>query len=1517
MSFLPLRGGQDDSQESDELTLTQPDDELPIGTSDRHIDDKLQTRLTGKTLQSRLLRQFYDARMFEEEQGVNIHFLAVGFLKWYESDSSTQERNAPLLLVPVRLERQTAGAKFKLEALDEDIVTNLSLQAKLKQEFNVDLPDVPDDEELVPSAYFERVRTAIAGQKRWQVQENDMVLWFFSFAKFLMYRDLDPKTWPEGASVSEKDNVVAVFDGGFRSEPPILDGDDNLDRVLDPANLLHVVDADGSQSVVIEEVRQGRHLVVQGPPGTGKSQTITNMIAAAVKEGKRVLFVAEKMAALEVVKSRMDRVGLGAMCLELHSHKANKKAVLSDIGETLNCRRPRISGIEEQVNELRRVRDELNEHSSALHQCLQPAGLSPYQILGDLVRLQALDLPPTNFEIENALSWTKEQFKRKSDLVENTAVLLQRIGNPQSHAWRGVTAPAILPTDLQRIKQQLSEAQPRLNILIDAGNAIADLLRLPRPISSKELSEIAILSSYLLKAPALDRQAIANDVWDRAPEIQQLVELGITNSEAHAGLPGKFEPHALTSNLTAIRKQLSLRGKSWFRWLNKDYRTAVSSLEDICVDPPPPSLSSRLELLDEVINAQRTSRELEQRSPIGQAAFGTQWQGSESNWSQLKSIVDWINSKPSGVPGNFRQVLAQLADRKECNRLFQIIAGEFKRCLTQLQAVVQSLKLETREAFAVREFQLIPLTALRDRAAMWIQSLETLHEWIAYRQRLLKLPAEGLAQLAKLLHAGQIPAATATDQFAVAYYECLIRECMRLSPSLAEFTGQSHELARKRFRELDTVRIELARKEVALAHYQGLPKSDEFGEMAKIRNELQKKRRHWPIRRLLTEAGHALQAIKPVFMMSPTSIAQFLQPGILEFDLLLIDEASQVRPVEALGAIARCKQVVVVGDDKQMPPTAFFSSFMESPEDVDDDGMNAGDLESILGLCVARNISSRMLSWHYRSRHHSLIAVSNYEFYNNKLYVIPNPEQQMDGLGLRFHYLKDGVFDRGASATNRVEARRVAEAVMEHAKGCPELSLGVGAFSVKQRDAILDELEALRREHPETESFFGSAGDEPFFVKNLENLQGDERDVIFISVGYGPDKDRFFSMAFGPLSTEGGERRLNVLISRARQRCEVFSSITADDIDLNRAKARGAAALKRFLKYAETGWLDAESATEKDHDSGFEEEVAKAIRSLGYEVEAQVGVAGFFIDLGVKDPAKPGRFLLGVECDGATYHSARWARDRDRLRQDVLESRGWIIHRIWSTDWFRQPQEQLRQLLAAVESAKHPRVITQPSSALDDEAEEVADDFDDAFEYSDNDQVFDEGDVAVEYQEAQLTGLRADTSRPLHEAPTIVLAEIAYNIVLVEGPVHRAEVARRIAAFWGAQRTTKKMNDAVDAALYHGLSKRVLQADGDFFRASGQETVTVRSRESVASQTLRLPDMIPPAEIAEALTQVVTRHVGVSREETIVAACRLLGFRSTRAQLKRVILQELDRLIESGNLRVHDDKILEGRKVET
>jgi very-short-patch-repair endonuclease len=566
-------------------------------------------------------------------------------------------------------------------------------------------------------------------------------------------------------------------------------------------------------------------------------------------------------------------------------------------------------------------------------------------------------------------------------------------------------------------------------------------------------------------------------------------------------------------------------------------------------------------------------------------------------------------------------------------------------------------------------------------------------------------------------------------------------------------------------------------------------------------------------------------------------------------------------------------------------------------EQPDDDAPPVAEIESILGKCDAQGIPQRMLEWHYRSRHPSLIAVSNKHFYNSRLFIVPNAHPDNPELGLRFHHLPDAVYDRGGSRMNAIEAKAVAQAVMRHARKHADLSLGVGCFSVAQRDAILHELEVARRLNKESESFFASHSEEPFFVKNLENIQGDERDVILISVGYGRDASGYMAMSFGPLNADGGERRLNVLITRAKQRCQVLSSITADDIDLSRAPNPGVAALKAFLKYAETGIVDVPRPTGREADSVFEEQVASALEGLGHKVDAQVGTAGFFIDLAIRDPSRPGRYLLGVECDGATYHSARSARDRDRLRQQVLEDRDWFIHRIWSTDWFRQPQKELRRLVEAIEAAKIEWSIrdrqtgeTKPTQTSNRTIER---------QQAERLDLPDTTPMTTPYVEAHFTV-------PGNPEPHLLsrerMLEIVGRIVEIEGPIHRDEIARRVTGVCGYTRTGRRIVDAVVAGLRSAERRGLVARDGDFFQSVAGNGPTIRDRSNVLSQSLRKPEMLPPAEIREAAVQLIRGHFGVSAEEVVIQVSRLLGFQSTSAQLRALIQAELDRLILEGLL---------------
>lgn len=1504
-------------EEDEADTETTPDEEVEtpgVGSGDevtqadlaRYHDGKLRTMLSSEDLQKRLLRTFYDARTSQQEQGVNTLYLALGFLKWYEDDTSEKARFAPLLLLPVTLERKNARTRFSLAYDEGEITTNLSLQAKLRAEFGLELPDVPEiDESFTPGFYFEEVRKAVGGVNRWEVLGDDAVLSFFSFSKFLMYRDLDAENWGDDQALDEHPLLNCLLgDAGFPDREPVIDPEAHLDDVIGPEQMIHVVPADTSQAIAVEAVRRGRNLVVQGPPGTGKSQTIANLIAAAVKEGKKVLFVAEKMAALEVVKRRLSNVGLGDMCLELHSHKAKKRAVLDDLEQTLSLGGVKPKASASYFEQLTAARDTLNRHASAMHTPIARSGVTPYRAIGRLVQLRAAGVAPTDLKLDDPLAWTPD---RTNDARRALRALLEQIevvGTPADHPWRGAAVASILPMDLQRLTEKLPDAAASLRGADEKARALAEALEDDAQPTAAHTMELAHRARRLAEAAAvsgIDRAALTHDVWaQQATALAELVEDGLNLAAVRKQLDGRVSEAGWSADLTQTRLDLAAYGDSWLRWMNGAYKRAKRQLAAVLTGPPPKPLADRLRLVDQILEARKAMKNLERDDAIGRYAFGGAWRGEASDFAALGKLHGWNRrNEEHGDAKRCRESLARLDEQvlPSLPALAEAAEGAAASAERAFTAATSPVELDLSEAFGVAAFGDVPLGLAAQRIEAWTQNPDGLTRWIGYRDRRDAAAAVGMTRLVEKLNDGDVSPDQAADAFDMAYHEALLRRAFEQHPALARFSGEAHEHTLERFRKLDADRLALARHEVAAAHHAGLPRGGgEVGQVGLLRREFQKKRRHLPLRRLLKEAGLAIQAIKPVFMMSPMSVAQYLEPGGLRFDLMLMDEASQVRPVDALGAVARCRQIVVVGDDKQLPPTRFFDTVISGDGDeADDTELDTSDLESILGLCTAQNMPNAMLRWHYRSEHPSLIAVSNREFYDRNLLVIPSPRRDPEDLGLRFHHITAGYFDRGGTATHRVEARTIARAVMRHAAEFPGLTLGVGAFSVRQRDAILDEIELLRREdaNREHDGFFAEDTEEPFFVKNLENIQGDERDVIYISVGYGPDEQGKLTMNFGPLSNDGGERRLNVLITRAKKRLEVFSSMTADDIDLSRVTKRGPAAFRTFLRYAQTGTFDGRPPAPGSDLTVFEQSVIDALRDAGHAVEARVGEAGFYVDLAVVDPDTPGRYLLGVTLDGPGYGACRSSRERDSSREFVLKMRGWRVHRLWEIDWFNRPAEQLGKIVEAIETARSgEKVSSSPNLKSPPTIERLAVGGSALDRFS--------GIPTGPYVEAKFKRM---PRKELDELDVFQRIELVTKIVEIEGPVHGEEVMRRAADIYHVERMTSKLTRLLEDTLADAVNAGKLENGLGFYTLAGVSMVgVVRSRADVASSGLRKPEMLPPAEVRFALERVAAVAIGVSRQDAVIEASRLLGFASTRSNLREVIERELEALIGRGVL---------------
>ena len=1483
--------GRDGAEDHQELVLAETSEH---GFDEgRNPDKRLETRLGPDALQKKLLKIAREAQTAEEESGVNILYLAMGFLTWYEDKSSSLPREAPLVLLPVELRRNARTSTYDIRARDEDLLTNLPLQQRLKDDFGIDLPELDIGEDWKPSDYFALVAGVIAARDRWKIDPDAIQLGFFSFSKLLMYRDLDIGAWAGDALAGHALTRGLLYER-FDSEEPLFQVTDRLDEVLPPEKLFHVVDADASQAKVIEEVRAGRNLVVQGPPGTGKSQTITNIVAAAVKEGKRVLFLAEKMAALSVVHERLVKVGLRDVCLELHSKSANKKSVFGELARTLS-QATAVPGMPGAPTALRESRDRLNDLAAALHRPIGNTGETAYSVLGRQSLFIGNGCPPPSLQAECLASMSREAEIDLLAVIEDYGAILGTGDDGASHPFEGTRNLDLQPVDVARLPGMLSLARDNLAALAAAMRAPFEALGTAGPNTFKAVAPLADLLERLEGLPA-EGHAIARAILGAAdiPRLQEALRAGAAWRKAHDDAATVFVEAAFAASAGHLRGPLTAGTRSFFARWGSGYRVASRELAGLLRDGLPRTAAERVERVDRLTAIATLKANWETDQDYCSRVLGNAWRGEKSDFAKLLAITDWCARLSDVSTTMLRDKAVDLAsEARTLASMRRTLRETEPAARNAVQKIVELLDLDP-SALDEQEFAAVDLATLGACFDRMAHATDRYASWAKRARLQKKLIAAGLSELEARMRLGDLNGATARTELRYARAESIWKLALTQNADLRGLDQERRHDLVAAFAKLERQRLKDNVTSILAGHLAQVPQGA-MGEMGVIRGEIAKKRAHMALRRLFEKAGTAVQRIKPVLLMSPISVAQFLPPNTVSFDLLVIDEASQVRPEDALGAIARASQIVVVGDKKQLPPSSFFDRLMADDEDeAEGDDENIGpdlldgaariiDLESILSLCEARGLPGRMLKWHYRSRDPSLIEVSNHEFYESGLILPPSPLQKDPAYGLCFTRV-DGTYDKGGRRDNRKEGDAIVDRVAEHARLHPSQSLGIVTFSFAQRNLITLLLEERRRHDPTLDDFLREGQAEDVFVKNIENVQGDERDVILVSVGYGPSipGGRLTSMSFGPVNGDGGERRLNVLFTRARIRCEIFASFDPGDIDLNRTAAAGPRILKRFLDFAKDGRLNDSAPTGEDADSPFEEDVANVVRSFGFLADAQVGSAGFRIDLGIRHPNKPGTYILAVECDGAAYHSALWARERDRLRQDVLEHLGWQFHRIWSTDWFYSRSAEIERLRTVLFNARDRAELgVRIAGANHDRPAPTAP--------ASPEPVSIEALPVVERQMPpyKRTVFPVKSAHEPHEAPMSILVGLVQKIVDAEGPIHVEEVARRVAACFARERAGSRILTVTRTALTRAQSETSgLLTDGTFWYTQPQaDAPPVRDRSAETGATIKA-DSISMLEIKAALKIARDDNAGGDDADLIRTVAKLMGFRRVGPDLQ-------------------------------
>ncbi|MNJ08899.1 ATP-dependent RecD-like DNA helicase [compost metagenome] len=1718
----------------------------------RHAEDALKRRevfvaLTSNEMDVRLTELYRGARTALQEGGSNTLFLAIGFLSWTREDRAGQKYKAPLVLVPVTLERKSARSGFTLVLHDDEPRFNPTLIEMLRQDFELALGSLEhelprDDSGLDIAGIWNKVGHAIKDIPGWELNE-DVVLSMFSFAKYLMWKDL-----AENAEHLRQSPVVQhLLDtprDSFISDTPFPEAE-SLDRDYGPTDVFCPLPSDSSQLAAVMAAAKGKDFVLIGPPGTGKSQTISNMIAQSIAQGRRVLFVSEKIAALDVVYRRLREIGLGEFCLELHSSKARKADVLAQLQSAWEAK-GQVDSAAWEVEALRlaSLRDSLNIYVERLHR-RHRNGYTIYDAIGTVTsgideavapvawpfpdmhdQKAMLELRELGDRLEvnaqavgysqlagNALSgvgqaeWSthwQQQFtqaardvlpavldvQRAADrfvelsglpftdytptVLEGLTILSQALPVAAGQDWRFA-----LRIDARAITQRLNDGcswveqhrdiNSRLSVLwpsrvvADAKQGI-DLLQQRRATSAElgpawpegvsdvlgqavtllgQVSDLKqqLSATYTDAIEALDTELLQRE-WKEADEsfwpkswfgmrriAGLLAPMQTTTAEVDNGKDlatwveircvrravDELEPghecvavwqgakSAPAQLATAIKLQEAIRlQKNGAVWIDDGFQSVEQGLlgdelkEElrrlrtlVRLDAEMGALadlgsgtnylwnglSTDIDALTAALRFQAERREIEERGRLvddhlhveegrcGESLKGDlellkQRAAVERDladladlrefvpvWGDLKTKLD-VARQAIAFQGQIATAVAKLALNPEqiaaCKAPLQTLLGDGNALLEPEGAIAlagvllreklgllqeRSSQLTSIGHFtdtAIDETAHLSLNDLKKNCETVVSSEARLKAWCAWRKVRDEAFAVGLAPIVLGMESGAITSGKVRRVLEVNYARWWLNNTVDNEEVIRTFVSAEHEQRIRDFSALDDKFTELtkdwlrARLCADLPSQESVSRSSEWGL---LRHEMGKKTKHLPLRELMTRAPDALTKLTPCLLMSPLSIAQYLPPASTPFDLVIFDEASQIPVWDAIGAMARGKQVVMVGDPKQLPPTSFFD---RAESTADDEDVEA-DLESILDECISANLPMRNLNWHYRSRHESLIAFSNQRYYQSKLVTFPSPYTADKAVRL---CPVAGVYDKGGSRTNLIEARYLVADLVARLQSPAfresRRTAGVVTFNGEQQKLIMDMLDDACRKDPSLDSYFAESELEPVFVKNLESVQGDERDIIYFSTTYGKDAAGVMSMNFGPMNRPGGERRLNVAITRARQELVVFSTLRPEHIDLARTQAIGVRDLKHFLEFAERGpraLAEANFGSVGGFDSPFEEAVAAALAKKGWQIHTQIGVSSFRVDLGVVHPDAPGRFLAGVECDGATYHRSATARDRDKLREFVLRGLGWEIVRIWSTDWWvdaagtaEKVHQRLNLILAesrekqavidAVQEAERLRVdaamaeavevvgqVTVIAAAAVAEATEANDPTGalPELKYARASTVAAVEDFVafartvehVIYKEADPSQAVkvVDPDQFFDHSYTVTLEQMIAHVVAEEGPVLDSALARRIARAHGWVRTGSRIRDRVDQLARARFRSHEEEQTGVFFWPAHIETdasvVFRRPSDDDSSRGLAeicLPElgalvheMVERGHEGEALIYAVAKEAGVSK----------------------------------------------------
>ena len=1419
-----------------------------------------------------------------EENGANTLYIALGLLRWYENPKSTRARYAPVLLLPIEIVRKSAAKGYVIRLRDEDAVMNITILEKLKQDFEINisgLDPLPLDEHGIDTRkVFTVIRKAVMDRKNWDVLES-AYLGIFSFSQFVMWNDIRNRS-----DELEKNKIVkSLMEGRITWESEEME----LGKKVPEDNVLLPLPADASQLYAIEAASRGESFVLHGPPGTGKSQTITALIANALAQGKTVLFVAEKMAALEVVQKRLEKIGIGDFCLELHSNKSKKRAVLEQLRKASDVTKHRSSeAYAAKAESIANLRKELDIYQAALHR-KHDCGKSLYELINIYEsNSQYGDLASFSEEIINNM--TEEMLEEFAVTVQRVIAAAKAVGHPYEHPLTYVGAKIYtqhlrmqLPEKLSAYKNAVEEIQLPLRNFGIAADLKTETFALSE--TAVKIAKETALWFDLPKAWAKNENITTYlfGVWEMCEHFNR-------KRATYGRMSQQWKPDFFSLDGHALLLEYRDVNTKWFLAKNHGIKKIFKQLSQYANSPI--SKEDIEKILTELSDYQVEVQEADRLFGMYGDDLGSLYNGNDTDWTDISKkteIAKESAAKLEELTGSDDYRIKYCSD-KEIKEPVNALLGLWEQLASARSELYGLLDITKPDEAEWTENELKLCSDIKENS-------DTLKEWISWNDIADDAEAKGLKPVTDAYRCGM-----AHDRVEGSYKKTIAKllamKVIDGSMVLNKFSGPVFDEKIEQFKRMDSELTALTRKEIYCRLAAKVPnfsrEAAQSSELGILQRAIRSNGRGISIRRLLEQIPNMLPRLCPCMLMSPISAAQYLDPNREPFDIVVFDEASQLPTCKAIGALARGKNAVIVGDPKQMPPTSFFAN-----NSVDEDNLDIEDLESILDDCLALSMPQTHLLWHYRSRHESLIAFSNHEFYENKLYTFPSVNDREAKVRL-VHV--DGVFDRGKTRQNRVEAETVIEELKRrcHDTNDSKYSVGVVTFNINQQNLIDDLLTEACKDDPELEEW-AYHSDEPIFIKNLENVQGDERDVILFSVGYGPDSDGRVSMNFGPLNREGGWRRLNVAVSRARCEMMVYSSLAPDMINLSRTSAEGVASLKTFLEYASGKEMTHDRNTVRsdiNNQSGIADCICKALEENGYKAERMVGHSEYRVDVGVVDPNVPEKYILGILLDGGSYKSAKTTRDRELAQIDVLKSLGWNIIRIWSMDWWDNSNKEINRILDMLERLKE-----NPES----EEEEISEP-ENVIDFSDSDEEIKECEIKT-YEATALELTKASVDILLTPRFKDMNRRRLKSVIENEAPITEELLVRRVIKSFGIPRMTEKLQKIMSDMIGLLTTPKIKQGDTLIYWSDKvKPSVYKHFRKNGEGDNYRDANDVPYAEAANAVIYLLYDEASVGKSDLIKEAAKLMNY-TARGVIIDVFEGAIELLLKQELLTVDENEI--------